>query len=867
MANDVLYRMKRLFIHIIIFILSVHTGSGQVIKYGIQDGLSDMEVTAICQGEIFYWIATRDGLNRFDGRNFSIFKKDSTGNCPFNNNIESLIFDSRGLLWIGYKSGGASIYNPRTGLFTHISEFLDNYPDRVISIFEDSDKNIWLGTWEEGVYQLIPQHSDSCLRFEAKPHLEKQTVTSIIESSVSTIWFGTFRGIINYNFKTGTWNKLKTNGDNSELVVAHFLDDPTSNKILCATWNQGLLILDPFNGKIQKKPFNYTGNMLDIAQMAVHRIGINRIGKLFIGTWGQGLFTAETIRGSAKYTIEKSKILNTPIILDIYKDEYQNIWIGTDGDGLYKHKPPGSEIMYQKPGETPRESNVFRLFPHKEGQIWIGTKNEGVYLYDLVNKHKVKSFKTKSSKTYQNHIHSLYSDSSILLIGHDDKGAFGSKLNNNVTNQFRVFDIKFKDEKSISKITAINKDDNGVIWLGTKQSGLKYIKNGIKEKENNTLYSCNVLNNYRITGIEFLMPNSLWISTYRGIYNLDLNTLDINGKYLENEIIYSMAPDINHNMLWLGTSSGLASVNLNDKLQVDAFKFLNQLPNGSVRKTIIDSKNNLWFTVSNRIFCLPNHSERVKEIHFDINGQPFNASCKTSINNEEHLVFGGADGLVLLKPHELLGETNNKKIVFVDLQIDHESVNVGEKIYGKQILTENVSYAKKIEIPYNHKWLTLIFTEIGEGNIVARYKYKLSGLSEQWYDLNTEKSITLSKLIPGDYLLQLSKWEESEGEIAGSIEIIVIPPWWRTKKFYLAVSIFSILSLVFLIASIIKFMNTKHQKKILDVEKRKAEELLEEKVNFFTELSHDLLTPLTLILAPLKDLLNKKELPPLQRIN
>ena len=129
--------------------------------YDITDGLSSIEVTDIKENENFLWIATCDGLNRFDGVNFKVFKRENGSiNCLTENNIETLFFDSNGFLWIGLKTGGVDVYDPHQEQFTHLNQLIDTKtPSRVVSIMEDSQKNIWLGTWEEGIYKLTPSRN------------------------------------------------------------------------------------------------------------------------------------------------------------------------------------------------------------------------------------------------------------------------------------------------------------------------------------------------------------------------------------------------------------------------------------------------------------------------------------------------------------------------------------------------------------------------------------------------------------------------------------------------------------------------------------------------------------------------------------
>lgn len=148
----------------------------EFMHYGITDGLSGIEVNDIKQNENFLWIATSDGLNRFDGENFKVYKRENgTENSLNGNNIETLFFDSDGFLWIGLKTGGVDIYDARHDKFRHLSQLINGpLPTRVISIFEDSKKNIWLGTWEEGVYKLIPEGP------EKHPTRQRYTILALL---------------------------------------------------------------------------------------------------------------------------------------------------------------------------------------------------------------------------------------------------------------------------------------------------------------------------------------------------------------------------------------------------------------------------------------------------------------------------------------------------------------------------------------------------------------------------------------------------------------------------------------------------------------------------------------------------------------
>ena len=166
----------RIGLSILLLALSLLNGfARELTHYMPSDGLAGTDISCVCENEGFLWIATNDGLSRFDGKSFKTYR---CGEGLTSNNIETLMADSRGRLWIGLKTGGADIYDPHKDRFTHISEVVGEYPQRILSILEDSRGNIWLGSWEEGLFQLIPDAED---KYAVKRHYPTSIVSSLLE--------------------------------------------------------------------------------------------------------------------------------------------------------------------------------------------------------------------------------------------------------------------------------------------------------------------------------------------------------------------------------------------------------------------------------------------------------------------------------------------------------------------------------------------------------------------------------------------------------------------------------------------------------------------------------------------------------------
>lgn len=200
--------MRKLLFIFALFLAST-AGAQKLLHYDLADGLSSSEITSICENDYYMWIATEDGLNRFDGHRFKVYKSGKSANNSLkNNNIETLFLDSKGLLWIGFKTGGVDIYNPRTDQFTHLNEQVSEpIPNRIVSIFEDSDHNIWLGSWEEGICKLTPKNTERT-SFTAERSHSGAIVSSFVEKPKGYIWISTYTGLVMYNSRKQIWANI-----------------------------------------------------------------------------------------------------------------------------------------------------------------------------------------------------------------------------------------------------------------------------------------------------------------------------------------------------------------------------------------------------------------------------------------------------------------------------------------------------------------------------------------------------------------------------------------------------------------------------------------------------------------------------------
>lgn len=226
------------------------------------------------------WIATEDGLNRFDGHRFKVYKSGkATNNSLKNNNIETLFLDSKGLLWIGFKTGGVDIYNPRTDQFIHLNEQVSEpIPNRIVSIFEDSDHNIWLGSWEEGICKLTPKNTERT-SFTAERSHSGAIVSSFVEKPKGHIWISTYTGLVMYNSRKQTWTDITPK--NQTITQLH--DTGEDNTLYYSSWDNALYELTWSQQPKQARTIH-----LHNSNTPIYRIE-GEANKLLIGTWGEGI--------------------------------------------------------------------------------------------------------------------------------------------------------------------------------------------------------------------------------------------------------------------------------------------------------------------------------------------------------------------------------------------------------------------------------------------------------------------------------------------------------------------------------------------------------------------------------------------------
>lgn len=831
------------------------------------DGLSNTKINDITQDEKGYlWVATDDGLNKFDGYHFSVYKKaDTDSTSLLNNYITALCFASNNCLWVGSMSG-LQYYDATKDCFVRASL---GQSESVISgsyncITEDSQKNLWLSIHHKGVVKYSIDTHESILyrsKQEGGP-LSSSSIRHIVEDIDGNIWFASFdNGITVYNpskHEFSYYNMTNTNlPTNSILRISQL----ASGEMIISSLGNGVFIFNRITGEVKKVKS-------EISSFAITQLADKTT---LVGSEGEGLYVVSngnTLLPHATISKQENDILNSKIHC-IFEDGNKNIWIGMYNGGLcyLSHEPEGF-VKYSKAYDNANSlsyEQVSDIAVTKNGEAWFATDGGGLNCYNP---------KTKKYTHYKhnpNNRNSLPDDAVVkVYIDQSDDIWVGTYIGGlaKLDKKSKSFvSYQHSDNKNSlpgNFVKCITQDDEGIFWIGSDGSGLSRFNaktnsfRNFSALDNRGLVSDNIISLY-------LQNNqTLWIGTYVGISRLDIQTNEFisykDDSIARNLSVYSIVKDSSNN-LWFGTSSGLFKHNTSEdrfeKYEIP-FRIQDVVING-----IVPYKEQLWLSTNNGIICYIPKKKKIKAMisNSDLGGISFiKSSYYLSPDNE--IFFGGGNGCYSFHPDSLNIDQYSPKTYITELQIFNNPIQVGKDYNGRKILPKAIDKMDEIQLKYSENTFTLSFcAPMAEYQTSYSYSYKLDGVDQQWIAFSpTQQSVTYANLSPGSYTFKVyaSNTPLIPEDGISSLQIKVSPPWWLTwwAKCGYVLSFIIILSIILWV-----IYNRVKDKNELYVEKmklKKQEELNQNKIQFFTNISHEFRTPLTLIISPLNELVNQE---------
>jgi ligand-binding sensor domain-containing protein/PAS domain-containing protein len=779
---------------LVLLVFSLVNAQNQFIQfqnYSTTEGLSVGVVYDFVEDNTGYlWVATQDGLNRFDGYSFKVFRSDGSDSTIVDNNIFRLEKDESGNIWAGSERYGLSVVNTQTNKITNYIHSKDDKTslssNRIRKIRSDFFGNIWVAT-NKGINKFISKDKTF------KTYLNKEYVSDIFVDSEGTLWIGTFSGLFSYNPTLDKFVKVKPEKKFRMLgrVVLSITED--INKNLWIASNNDINI---YNKK--KNTFhnlrNREGYFKKFPRIQTVNMMTDRNGNIWITTSlfnspGHGLYFFNST--TEEFTLYKhSKIENNTLSGNdtrvVYETKNGLIYSGSFGGGFSKIRYSQSEhfksFSYKPNSEQsiPDPENIFTLFTTSDDNVIFGSAREGFSIYDK-NKNKFTSFRKENSALKTNLGFSAFFRDSYgkTWIG-SDKGLYS----------FDEKTYQIKEEKELEKklenknISSIFEDSKKNLWISTTVALYRYnpttkeiitLKN---DPKNPTTIADPVL--HTIVEDDY---GYIWGATFlNGVERINISTLQAshyksdpkNPNSLTNNSINSLARDKTGN-IWIGSNRGLNKLNPKSGV-LKKYTINNGLVNDQIYSIIEDDANNIWFTTSNGLTRLNYLTDNIKFFTRE-DGLPGNEhnSGAYAKDRDGNLYFSGPLGAYYFHPNRLITNKNQAHVAINKIEVNY-----------KELKTDTVSnFLKKLYLNYDQNTLAFDISGLDFTNPKKnKYKYVLEGMHEKWINAGTNRFINYTNLPSGNYTLRIKAsnndgvWTTEDKSLAIFIKPHFSETWW-----------------------------------------------------------------------------------------
>ncbi len=817
-------------------------------RIDVETGLSSNTVYAIFQDNTgFIWFGTDDGLNRYDGYNFKVFRNDpDDSNSISSNNIWSLMTARSGNIWVGTKTGELNRYDPRSEKFVSWKIESDVAEENSITCsYEDKKGNIWVGTYRDGLYKLDPLNN-TIEHWSSDPDNSKSLshyyVRSITGDDFGNIYVATYIGFNKFNpsvsneFERYYHNPSEKNSICNNIIWSISKSSLDSNQIWLGTAN-GLTIYNMAENTFSRIEIPNPQDLLygtSVGQVIEQMIDGEKIiwVNSYAGLLKMNLSSGETKRFLHIENNQQSLIDNQ--INQIFRDLSGVVWLATDNGISYlspknaRFNSAGSMLLGSESSNILLRKNITAIVKTPDHKIWFGT-TDGLYYFSQIN-NKVSSYPEFENTP----VWSLGS-------GNDNDlwvGTFGTGLKQIFlkTGLDKSWDLDHPDiqTQAVYYNKSLLKDRKNNVWVGYWGAGVSRINSKTNKYDLwlNDPDNPNSLSNNDVWVIKEDRLGRIWLGTQGGGLNLfeDEDKVifhrwtkqETNMEGLNSNNIYSMCEaahlslEKNETVLWIGTSNGLNKVTIKNKgadiydvkVAIVSYTINDGLPDNSVKSILEDDNGNLWlgtgfgisfFNIQKKIFTNFSTSDGLTSSVFN-----FESALKT---NSGLMLFGSTHGINIFKPGGMVLSTFKPPLSLTDFLIFNTRVKAGDG----SVLKQSASLTEEIVLNYNHNVFSFEFAALDFNSPkTIKYAYIMEGFEKEWVYSGNRRLATYTNLDPGDYTFKF-KSTNADGvwnENAKSISIIITPPFWMTWWFR-GLIIFAFLS----VGPIIYYRRVNHLKK------------------------------------------------------
>ncbi len=840
-----------------IFTFSLYAQAAKHISFahlGVNEGLSQSTIFDIVQDrQGNMWFATYDGLNKYDGYDFTVYQHDEQNPYSIGCDItRSCMVDSQGNLWIGTEEG-LSLYDASQDKFYNY-HYQKNRP--ISGIVEISENQLLLFSNKSKSLLLFDTETQQFSNEPLHPSLLSISPTTISRQG-DNVYIGSYKGVFVYSISRKTLEDITPNELQDKQILAILQQSPIC--LWIGTEGHGLYKVNP-QTKETTNYVNTPGKKGGISSNYIRSLALDSQNDLWIGTINSLNTYNETTDSFDSYTsdTEVNGSLSQTSVRDIFMDSQGGMWLGTFYGGLNYYHPLKNRFQNIRsiPKTNSLNSNIIGCIKEdKHKKLWIGTNNGGLNFYDPQTCQFVHY--TQKDGLASNDVKAIYVDEAqnLVYIGTHTGGL--SILHRN-SGRIETF-----NQRATRNIYDIEPAINGDLWL----TGMTVLIRFNPQKK--TLTRITAQSDGRPLAQEeftYILRDSqqrLWMGSEKGmnVYTENKDGLLVcpilpEGFPIRHKAVTAIH-EAHNGIFWIGTRSGLFRFDENKK-EYKQYTTADGLPNNVIHGILEDANGGLWLSTNKGLSRLQPETEKFRN-YTDNDGLQSNqftnnAHCRTA---DGQMYFGGINGITLFHPEQIVDNPYTPPVVITQLHLFNRRVFPND---DTGILKTDISGTKSITLSSKQSMFSLDFVVSnyisGNHNTFA---YMLKGFDKEWYYSNNLRTVSYSNLPAGTYHFLVKaansdgKWNETPTEL----EIVVLPVWYKTWWAILLfiIAFVSITIFIFRYFWLRKSMEAKLQMERVDKERQK--EVSEMKLRFFINISHELRTPLTLILAPVQEMLDK----------
>lgn len=821
---------------------------------GIEAGLSNNAVTCIYQDQRgFMWFGTYDGLNRYNGYNFDVFRNrigDSTS--LLSNSVYSIDGDPKRRIWIGGQKG-ACVFDPSRSAFEALY-YAEADQHKILPVKDNVHivKSI-------GDRMFIGTNHSGLLVFEAGSRNGKQVafpgnnsngnnydVTAIEAGADGNVWiFIQQQGLFRYSNRSGKLTLV-----NDLLRQANCFKRSSAG----ALWLGSERALYRYDEKNNQYSSSYLASACKVVSISEDSKGL-----LWIASDGGGLLVLDSTSSHAKtFTDQDGRSpINSNAVYSIYEDNDGRKWIGTLRGGINiigAHVERFRKVEYTKQSQTDAADNFILSFcEDKTGNLWIGTDGAGLKYWNRKTNsfHEYRRQPAMPGALSSNFITNIFCD--------DNDHAWVSTWFGGVSRfdpktkkftQYRLFNDKTGESEN--NVWFLYEDKQKTLWASATNDGSLYHYEPAKDQF--------VLFDEAIQNLQCMSEDSkgdLWGGNYAELTRID-RVSKKHRVYPVGYTIRSIHEDVEHNF-WIGTQEGGLLLFDRNTGKYEQFTTNEGLPNNTVLRILEDKKGHLWLSTYNGLskFDIKTRTFRNYSRLDGLQNNQFSFNAAVALRNGE-FAFGGIHGFNLFYPDSVRDEPVSPGIFLTGLTID--SKPAGEVPgYIRQRENEDIRH---VQMPYDRAVLSLDFLALAYSDAdKISYAYLLEGWDKNWNYVNNIRTANYSRLQEGNYSFYV-KIKKPDGQWSDPkllLEITVLPPWYRTWWAYTLYLLAAALAIYLYIRYTKRQERLRYEIKLAHIENEKDRELTEKKLSFFTNVAHEFRTPVSLIINPLREIIQGKE--------